>query len=128
MKQYSVDIQVDFEEPRLIPPGKGNKQALRAVGYFRYFYCSAGSKDKAKQMALDFVRFHETHPKTCRFRCDRVAWMRGLTSVDQLAHTMMGLTEHMFERRHNQGVWCDSGKQYYVSEADSLESLLQPES
>lgn len=120
MKQYSVDIQVDFEEPRVMPPGKGSKSPWRAIGYFRYFYCSDRSKDKAKQQVLDFTRMDEVAPETCRFRCDRIAWMRGLISMDQIGGGLMpSLTKEMYGRRHECGIWGDSGKQYYVSEADA---------
>jgi len=120
MKYYSVDIQVDFEEPRVMPPGKGRERPLRAAGYFRYFYCSDRSKEKAKQQVLDFVRMDEVAPETCRFRCDRIAWMRWLTSIDAIGGGLMSsLTKEMYERRHEYGIWGDSGKQYYVSEADA---------
>jgi hypothetical protein len=123
MKQYSVDIQVDFDEPRVMPPRKRGRGAWRAVGYFRYFYCSDGSKDKAKQMVLDFARANEADPETCRFRCDRIAWMRGLTSMDQIGGGLMeSLTGETFERRHECGIWCDSGQHYYVSDADAAAS------
>jgi len=125
MKQYSVSIQVDFDEPRVMPPGKGSKAPWNAIGYFRYFYCSDVSKDKAKQMALDFVNTNETGPEACRFRCDHIAWMRGLTSRDQIPGR---LTQEMFEKRHEHGIWYDSDKQYYVSEADSAASWTDEDS
>ena len=129
MKQYSVDIQVDFDAPRAMLLGEGIKGPWRAVGYFRYFYCSDESKDKAKQMVLKFVRANETDPEKCRFRCDHIAWMRGLISKDQIGNGFVGpLTQEMFEKRHNHGIWCDSGKQYYVSEADSVASWTEEDS
>ena len=60
MKYYSVDIQVDFEVPRGMPPQLASDKPWRAVGYFQYFYCTERSKEKAKQLVLDFVRRHET--------------------------------------------------------------------
>jgi hypothetical protein len=126
MKQYSVDIQVDFDKPREIPPLEGHKDPARAVGYFRYFYCSAGSKDEARRMALEFTREDEAAPERCRFKCERIAWMRGLTSRDQLVSlSPVKLTEEMFEQRHNHGIWWDGGKEYYVSEADAAASLTE---
>ena len=112
-----------------MPPGKGSKGPWRAVGYFQYFFCSDKSKEKAKQMALDFVRANEADPETCRLRCDRIAWMRGQTSREELAGCCMGeLTQEMFERRHDHGIWFHSDKQYYVSEADSAASLTEEDS
>lgn len=112
-----------------MPPSKGSKSPWNAIGYFRYFFCSDGSKEKAKQMALDFAKVNETNPETCRFRCDRIAWMRWLTSKDQVSGGLMEpLTQEMFERRHERGIWYDSGKQYYVSEADAAAAWAEEDS
>jgi hypothetical protein len=60
-----------------MPPWQGSSKPWRAVGYFRYIYCSERSKEKAKKLALDFVIRHEEFPERCQFKCDRIAWMRG---------------------------------------------------
>jgi hypothetical protein len=125
MKQYSVNIQVDFDKPRVMPPCKGSKRPWNAIGYIRNFYCSDGSKDKAKQMAFDFVNANETFPEACRFKCVHIAWMHGLTSRDQIPG---GLTQAMFEKRHDHGIWYDSGKQYYVSDADCAAAWTEEDS
>ena len=129
MKHYSVDIQVDFDAPRVMSSGKGRTGPWRAIGYLRYFFCSDSSKEKAKQQVLDFVRADETEPETCRFKCVRIAWMRTLTSMDQIAGGCMSpLTKEMFERRHEYGIWCYSDKQYYVSDADAYAAWVEEDS
>lgn len=126
MKSYSVDIQVDFDSPRDMPPRQGSSKPWRAVGYFRYIYCSERSKEKAKKLALDFVIQHEEFPERCQFKCDRIAWMRGLTTREQIAFgSATALTEEMFRKRNDIGVWFDSDKQYYVSEFDSAVSAAE---
>ena len=126
MKPYSVDIQVDFDAPRDMPPREGSSKAWRAVGYFRYLYCSERSKEKAKKLAMDFVIADEDYPDRCHFKCDRIAWMRGLTAREQIAFgSVAELTEEMFQRRNEIGVWLDSGKHYYVSELDYAASMAE---
>jgi hypothetical protein len=52
--------------------------------------------------------------------------MRGLTRREQIAFgASIGLTEAMFEKRKEIGIWFHTEKQYYVSEADYAESILQ---
>ena len=76
MKYYSVDIQVGFSRPREMPPRTTAGKPWRAVGYFQYFYCTERSKERAKEIALDFVRKNEELIHECRLKCIRVAWMR----------------------------------------------------
>jgi hypothetical protein len=126
MKQYSIDIHVEFEEPKAMPADKGSKGPWRAVGYFQYFYCSDNSKEKAKQMVIDFIKTSELEPETYRIKCERIAWIRGLTSRHQLVgHCKGGLTQEIFERRHDHGIWFHSEKQHYVGEADYAASITE---
>ena len=72
MKHYSIDIQVDFNKPRTMPPTKRSDVPWRAVGYFQYFYCTDTSKEKAKKMAIDHVITKEqdidAYTESCHFR------------------------------------------------------------
>ena len=61
LKCYSVDILVDFDTPIEMPQGSG--RPWKAAGYFQYFYCTESSKEKAKQLVLDFVRKKEMTPE-----------------------------------------------------------------
>ena len=81
MKYYSVDIQVDFYTPCKMPPRSG--RPWRAAGYFQFFYCTEISKEKAKQLVLDFVRKNEINPESCKFKCDRISWIRSLKKREQ---------------------------------------------
>ncbi len=124
MKHYSVDIQVDFDKPRTMPPAKWSNGPWQAVGYFQYFYCTDQSKEKAKKIAIEHVISNETDVTSCQIRCDRIAWMRRLTSYDQLSGCSMGeLTQEMFDNRNEYGIWYCSTKKYYVSEADYAASI-----
>jgi len=126
MKCYSADIQVDFETPRDMPPRPASGKPWRAVGYFQYFFCTERSKEKAKQLILDFVRKNEDIPDTCKFKCARIASMRGLTKREQIAFgSSAGLTNAMFEERDQIGIWFHADKQYYVSESDYAASMLE---
>jgi hypothetical protein len=125
MKSYSVDIQVDFDVPRAMPPREGATGTWRAVGYFQYFYCSERSKDKAKKLVLDFVMGNEEQLERCQFRCDRIAWMCGLTTREEIAFgNAVELTEEMFEKKNEIGIWFHTDKKYYVSEVDCVASML----
>ena len=120
MKYYSVDIQVDFARPREIPPPARSGKPWAAVGYFQYFYCSERSKEKAKDLALDFVRKHEELARECRIRCIRAAWMRTLRDREEIAFgEAAGLTEAMFAKKDEIRIWFHSEKGYYVSELDA---------
>ena len=120
MKYYSVDIQVDFARPREIPPQAGSGKPWAAVGYFQYFYCSERSKQRAQELALDFVRKNEGLAGECRIRCIRAAWMRTLRDREEIAFgEAAGLTEAMFAKKDEIGIWFHSEKGYYVSELDA---------
>ncbi len=124
MKHYSIHIQVDFDKPRTIPPKTSSDEPRRAVGYFQYFFCTDTSKEKAKKMAIDHVMANEEDITSCQIRCDRIAWMRNLTSCEELADcTLTKLTQEMFENRHQYGIWYHSSKEYYGSEADYAASI-----
>ena len=124
MKHYSVNIQVDFAEPRTMPLTQRSDGPWRAAGYFQYFYCTENSKEEAKKMAIEHVIAHEEDIDSCQIRCDRLAWMRLLASYDELVGSSMGnLTQEMFENRHEYGIWYCSKKQYYVTEADYAASI-----
>lgn len=126
MKCYSADIQVDFETPRDMLPRPASGKSWRAVGYFQYFFCTERSKEKAKQLIIDFVRKNEDIPHTCKFKCTRIAWMRGLTKREQIAFGFSaGLTDAMFEKRGQIGIWFHTDKHYYVSESDYAASMLE---
>lgn len=52
--------------------------------------------------------------------------MRGLTAREQIAFASVPeLTEELFQRRNEIGVWFDSGKQHYVSELDYAASMAE---
>ena len=120
MKYYSVDIQVDFARPREIPTQAGSGKPWAAVGYFQYFYCSERSKQRAQELALDFVRKNEGLAGECRIRCIRAAWMRTLRDREEIAFgEAAGLTEAMFAKKDEIGIWFHSEKGYYVSELDA---------
>ncbi len=124
MKYYSVDIQVEFEVPRGMPPQLPSDKPWRAVGYFQYFYCTERSKEKAKQLVLDFVRRHEDTPDRCWFKCDRIALMLGLTRREQIAFgSTAELTDEMFGKRDKVGIWFHTEKEYCVSESDYAASM-----
>ena len=120
MKYYSVDIQVDFARPREIPPPARSGKLWAAVGYFQYFYCSERSKESAKDLALGFVRKNEELARECRIRCIRVAWMRTLRNREEIAFgEAAGLTDAMFAKKDQIGIWFHSERGYYVSELDA---------
>ncbi len=125
MKYYSVDIQVDFDTAREMPPRSASGKNWRAVGYFQYFFCTENSKEKAKQLVLDFVRKNESDPGSCKCKCDRIAWMRGLKNREQIVSSFTAdITEEMFEKRNQIGIWYSEKKAYFVSEADAVASML----
>jgi hypothetical protein len=95
-----------------------------AAGYFQYFYCTETSKEKAKQLVLDFDRKREITPESCNFKCDRIAWMRGLEKREPLVHSFTAdLTDELFQKRNEIGIWYYSKKEYFVGEMDYLAFL-----
>ena len=125
MRNYSIRIQVDFKSPRDMPPRTASGKPWRSVGYFQSFYCTEKSKEKAKQLVLDFYEENETNPEFCKFRFERSAWMRGLKKREQLSIVSHNLTVEMFEKRTQIGIWYFGSKDYYVSEADYAASVLE---
>jgi hypothetical protein len=122
LKCYSVDILVDFDTPREMPQGSG--RPWKAAGYFQYFYCTESSKEKAKQLVLDFVRKREMTPESCNFKCDRIAWMRSLEKREQIVRSFTAdLTDELFQKRNEIEIWYYSKKEYFVSETDYLAFL-----
>ena len=103
-KYYSVDIQVDFDAPREVSPAVWTGKRFPAVGYFQYFYCTERSKQRAKAIALEFVRNHEEYPDRCRIKCDRIAWMNLVRRREDLAiGALVGLTDEMFAAKDRIG-------------------------
>jgi len=125
MKYYSVRIQVDFDKPRDMPALTPSGKPWRAVGYFQSFYCTEKSKEKAKKLVLDFYEESEINLESCKFKFEHSAWMRGLKNREQLSIVSHDLTDEMFEKRNQIGIWYFGSKEYYVSEADYAASTLE---
>jgi hypothetical protein len=123
MRHYAIRIQVDFDKPREMPPLPSSGKRWRSIGYFQTFYCSENSKEKAKQLVRDFYRKDEVNPDACDFRFEHSAWMREITRREQLSIVYHELTEEMFEKRDQIGIWFIGEKEYYVSEADYAASM-----
>ena len=104
-------------------PGK----SWRTVGYFQSFYCTEKSKEKAKQLVLEFYKENETNPESCNFRFERSAWMRGLRKRKQLSIVVHDLTDEMFDKRNQIGIWYLGDQEHYVSEADYAASIMEDE-
>jgi len=115
MKYYSVRIQVDFDTPRDMPPLTSSGKLWRSVGYFQSFYCTEKSKEKAKQLVLDFYEENEINPESCKFKFERSAWIRGLKNREQLSIVSHDLTDEMFEKRNQIGIWYFGSKEYYLN-------------
>jgi hypothetical protein len=127
MKYYSICIQVDFDTPRDMPPRSSSGKPWRSVGYFQTFYCTENSKEKAKQLVFSFYEKNEANPGSCKLRFDRCTWMRGLSKLEQLSIVSTDLTEEMFEKRNQIGIWYFGSQEHYVSEADYAASLMENE-
>ena len=123
MRYYVIRIQVDFETPREMPPLPSSGKQWRSVGYFQTFYCTEKSAEKAKQLVRDFYRKNEVNPDDCKFRFEHSVWLRGITRREQLSMVSHELTEEMFEKRDQSGIWFIGEKEYYVSEADHAASM-----
>lgn len=129
MRYYSIVIQVDFGQPRQMAPRTPSGKPWRAAGYLQTFYCTEQSKEKAKTLVHDYFQQNEEKPDSCQFRFERVAWMRWLRNREQLTHGVdTGLTEEMFNKRDEKGIWFCEEKGYYVSEEDYAASVLDEES
>lgn len=118
MRYYVIRIQVDFETPREMPPLPASGKQWRSIGYFQTFYCTEKSKGKAEQLVRDFYRKNEVTPDACKFKFEHSVWLRGITRREQLSMGSRQLTEEMFEKRDQIGIWFIGEKEYYVSEAD----------
>jgi len=125
MKYYSVDIQVDFDTPRDMQPSSTSEKPWRAIGYLQYFLCTEKSKENAKQLVLNSVRKNETNPNYCKFKCYRIAWMRGLKNREQLSTAIGDLNDEMFSKRDHIGIWYCGKKEYFTSESDYATSLFE---
>ena len=113
MKYYSIFVQVDFDKPRTMPPKPASPGSWQAAGYFQHFYCTERSKEKAKKLVLNYIKRHE---ETLNYRVtfERVAWMRSLTNREEI-DLGSGLTDSMFEKRNQIGIWFVSKKDFYIS-------------
>jgi len=127
MKYYSIQIQVDFDTPRDMLPRTTPGKSWRSVGYFQSFYCTEKSKEKAKQLVLEFYKENETNPESCKFRFERSVWMRGLRKREQLSIVAHDLTDEMFDKRNQIGIWYLGDQEHYVSEADHAASIMEDE-
>ncbi len=97
----------------------------RSVGYFQSFYCTEKSKEKAKQLVLDYYKVNEVNPEFCKFRFERVAWMQELNKFEQLSTVSHDLTDEMFEKRNQIGIWYFGEQENYVSETDYAASIIE---
>jgi hypothetical protein len=118
MRYYIIRIQVDFETPREMPPLPASGKQWRPVGYFQAFYCTEKSAEKAKEFVRNFYQENEVNPDACKFKFEHSVWLRGITRREQLSMGSRQLTEEMFEKRDQIGIWFIGEKEYYVSEAD----------
>ena len=123
MRYYAIRIQVDFDKPREMPQLPSTGKRWRSMGYFQTFYCSEKSTEKAKQLVRDFYRKNEVNPDACHFKFEHSVWMRGITKREQLSIVSHELTEEMFEKRGQTGIWFIGEKEHYVSEADYAASM-----
>ena len=125
MRYYNMRIQVDFETPHEMPPPPSSGKQWQSIGYFQTFYCTEKSTEKAKQLVRDFYRKNEINPDVCKFRFEHSVWMKGITRLNQLSMVSHELTEEMFEKRDQIGIWFIGEKEYYVSEADYAASMYE---
>ena len=125
MRYYIIRIQIDFETPREMPPLRSSGKKWRSIGYYQTFYCTAKSTEKAKQLVRDFYQKNEINPDGCKFRFEHSVWMKGITRLNQLSMVSHELTEDMFEKRNQIGIWFIGEKEYYVSEADYAASMYE---
>ena len=125
MRYYIIRIQVDFETPREMPPLRPSGKQWRSIGYYQTFYCTEKSTEKAKQLVRDFYQKNEINPDACKFRFEHSMWMKGITRLKQLSMVSHELTEEMFEKRNQIGIWFIGEKEYYVSEADYAASMYE---
>jgi hypothetical protein len=101
-----------------MPPRPNSNKKWHSVGYFQDIYCSEKSKEKAKQLVQDYYAANEPKPNNNQFKIEHSVWLRGIKSRDQLVSSHGKLTEEMFEKRNQIGLWFIGEKDYYVSEED----------
>jgi hypothetical protein len=117
MRYYVLQTRVDFDTPREMVQLPSEKQ-YRSVGYARIFYCTEKSAEKAKQIVRDYYQINKIDPECCNFKIEHCLWMKGITSYNELSLISPELTEGMFEKRNQVGIWHVGEKEYFLSEAD----------
>ncbi|MBN1225572.1 MAG: hypothetical protein JXA79_01145 [Deltaproteobacteria bacterium] len=117
MRYYILRTRVDFDKPREMTQLSSEKQ-YRSIGYTRFFYCTEKSAEKAKQLVRDFYRKIEPDPDDFNFKIEHCLWMKGITRRDELSLVSPDLTQGMFEKRNQVGIWYIGEKDYFLSEAD----------
>lgn len=118
MRYYIVRLQVDFKTPRKMPPDLSSEKPWQSIGYFQNFYCTEKTKEKAKQLVYNYFENNEVNVSGCEFRFERSAWLSELKSREQISIDVNKLTEDMFEKRNQTGIWFVGTKENYVSEED----------
>lgn len=126
MKYYSVFVRVDLDEPLEMPPLRNSTKPWYSVGYFQTFFCTEKSKDKAKMLVCDYFKIQEENPNSYKLTFERIAWMRGVTKREQIALGFRtDLTEEMFSKRVQIGIWYAGDKEHFVSEEDYVAPMLE---
>jgi hypothetical protein len=125
MRYYIIRIQVDFKKPREMPPLANSDKKWRSVGYFQTFYCTEKSKEKARQLVNDFFATNETDLNNCQFKIIHSVWLRGISKREQLISSAGKLTDVMFEKRDQIGIWFIGENEFYVSEYDAAASFYE---
>lgn len=117
MRYYIIRTRVDFDTPREIAQLSSEKP-YRSIGYYRIFYCSEKSAEKAKQLVRDFYQKNEIDPDIRNLKIEHCLWMKGITRYGEISLISPDLTEGMFEKRNQVGIWYIGEKDYFLSEAD----------
>ncbi len=74
---------------------------------------------------MDFYEENEANLESCKFRFELCAWMRGPSKLEQFSIVSQDLTDEMFEKRNQIGIWYFGGQEHYVSEADYAASIIE---
>jgi hypothetical protein len=106
-----------------MPSGSSSEKSWESIGYFRDFYCTEKTKEKAEQLVNNYFERNEANVRDCKFKFERSVWLRGLKSRKQLSMSVHKLTEDMFEKRNQTGIWFVGTKENYVSEEDWVSSF-----
>jgi len=126
MKYYSVFVRVDLDEPLEMPPLQDSTKPWYSAGYFQTFFCTEKSKDKAKALVCDFFKSQSKKPNSYKLTFERVAWMRSITKRDQITSGFTAaLTEEMFSKRDQIGIWYEGDNEHFVSEEDYAVTILE---